>query len=1069
MIARKAAGEATPKWQLSSDEWDWMNLCWANRLRGLALLMLLWGGQLAYAQEAAQAKPAAEVSPIVQAVRIVKQDGSVLSSNPPGLSVELGAPLNRDQIAASIHTLYKTGDFANITAERVPQADGVRLDFVVQENLFINQVVILGLTPPPTEASASGAMGLSLGQTYREGDLREALSRLSDTLREEGLYKAKVTTDQQANPKTHQLDVIVHVDPGPRVHLSNLQLLNNTEYPDAELLKRFRLKPGSQLTVARVQSALERIRKFMQKKDHLSASVSIRRGTYDEASNSLPMTLEVSAGPTVQLTVEGAKFSKGDLRKLIPVYQEGSVDPDLLEEGKRNLLEHLERNGYFDARVDYKISSTTKKTGNSELTVQAENIVYTVERGAHYKSLRIEIAGNHYFSKDLLLSRLTIVPSSLFVRPKFSRRMLDADVLSMKNLYAANGFLSENVVAGTPNQTKEKSGALLVRFDITEGKQTLVSGLKLEGMRAISEQTLLGVLGSLPGQPYSEISIASDRDNILALYYNEGFPNATFSWTATPANSETTHGDEEKSGADPERQPRAAAKDSPIERAEPMNLVYKIEEGQRVIIRQVLLSGYVHTRKNIIERQIKVLKAGEPLREGDVVASQQKLYNLGVFNRVTIGAQNAEGTDPEKDVVVLVEEAKRYTIAYGGGFEAQRLASTTDPTGGEVQASPRGIFEIAKQNVTGRADTLALKVRASTIQGRALLAYTAPQAPYFEKFSFQATAYVEKSQDINTYSQTRYEGNLQLTDQLTPRSSWLFRYAFRKVTLSNLNIQPQEVPLFNQPTLVSEFSTSWFRDTRDNPADATKGSFNTADFSVASTAIGSSANFLRLFLQNSTYRPITRNWSFARSIRIGILEPFASTVTLAFPAQTGSPPPQIIPLPERLYAGGGTSLRGFALNQAGPRDSITGFPVGGQAMIILNQELRFPLKLPFVGANLGGAFFYDGGNVYSQLSHVTLRWKPPEPVFKTAYPGLPPGRFNPTQCLYNCTNELNYFSHTVGVGLRYATPIGPIRFDLGYELNQPQFVIPCKNSAVLCQQGTRLPKIQFFFNLGSSF
>ena len=133
-----------------------MNLCWANRLRGLALLMLLWGGQPAYAQEAAQAKPAAEVSPIVQAVRIVKQDGSVLSTNPPGLSVGVGAPLNRDQIAASIHTLYKTGDFANITAERVPQADGVRLDFVVQENLFINQVVILGLTPPPTEASASG-------------------------------------------------------------------------------------------------------------------------------------------------------------------------------------------------------------------------------------------------------------------------------------------------------------------------------------------------------------------------------------------------------------------------------------------------------------------------------------------------------------------------------------------------------------------------------------------------------------------------------------------------------------------------------------------------------------------------------------------------------------------------------------------------------------------------------------------------------------------------------------------------------------------------------------------------
>ena len=693
-----------------------------------------------------------------------------------------------------------------------------------------------------------------------------------------------------------------------------------------------------------------------------------------------------------------------------------------------------------------------------------------MNRGNRYKGLRIDITGNHYFGTDLLLSRLSITPSSIFVKPRFSRRLLDGDVLSMKLLYAANGFLSATVTGTTPKENEELGGVLLVRFEINEGKQTLVSSLTLEGMHAITEQELRGVLGSLPGQPYSEISIASDRDNVLALYFNEGFPNATFSWTATlDTPKEQGAGNEKDAPTDPEKEgSRASAKASAIERAQPMKLVYKVHEGQQVIVRNVLLSGYYHTRPGMIQRQVK-LKAGQPLSEGDAVASQQKLYNLGVFNRVTIDAQNASGTDPEKDVVVLVEEAKRYTIAYGGGFEAQRLASTRDPTGGEVEASPRGIFEISKQNITGRADTLSLKLRGSSIQGRALLAYTAPAAPRFPTLSFQATAYVVKTQVINTFSQTRYEGNLQLTDQLTTRSSLLFRYAFRKVALSNLNIPPQEVPLFNQPTLVSEFSATWFRDTRDNPADASKGSFNTADLSMAGTAIGSSASFIRLFVQNSTYRPISRNWSFARSIRLGILQPYASTVSLTFPAQTGPPVPQVIPLPERLLGGGGTSLRGFALNQAGPRDSLTGFPVGGQAMLILNQELRFPMKLPFIGTRFGGALFYDGGNVYSRLSRMTLRWSPPDPVFKTAYPGLPPGRFNPQQCLYNCTNELNYFSHTVGIGLRYGTPVGPIRIDFGYELNQPHFVIPCRNAAVLCQQATRLPKFQVFFNLGSSF
>src|SRR6202008_1040873 len=190
---------------------------------------------------------------------------------------------------------------------------------------------------------------------------------------------------------------------------------------------------------------------------------------------------------------------------------------------------------------------------------------------------------------------------------------------------------------------------------------------------------------------------------------------------------------------------------------------------------------------------------------------------------------------------------------------------------GEVQAAPRGILEVSKQDLTGRADSLSLKMRASTIQWRALLAYTDPHPLSFQKLSLQATAYVEKTQDINTFTQTRYEGNLQITDRLSARASLLFRYAFRKVTLSNLNIPPQEVPLWNQPTLVSEFSGTWFRDTRDNPADATKGSFNTADLSVAGTAIGSSASFIRLFLQNSTYRPIPENWSFARLIRLWIL------------------------------------------------------------------------------------------------------------------------------------------------------------------------------------------------------
>jgi outer membrane protein assembly factor BamA len=173
-----------------------------------------------------------------------------------------------------------------------------------------------------------------------------------------------------------------------------------------------------------------------------------------------------------------------------------------------------------------------------------------------------------------------------------------------------------------------------------------------------------------------------------------------------------------------------------------------------------------------------------------------------------------------------------------------------------------------------------------------------------------------------------------------------------------------------------------------------------------------------------------RAFVFARSTRFGVEVPLGNTAELD------------IPLPERFFAGGGTSLRGFGLNQAGPRDPVTGFPIGGLALLAFNQELRFPMKLPFVGNRLGGTVFYDAGNVFSDINHVSLAWKP------------------------SSLSNLNYFSHTVGFGVRYPTPIGPVRVDLGYQLNPAQY------SATDTPPNTpnfRLPHFQFFFNIGSIF
>ncbi|MGC1482328.1 MAG: POTRA domain-containing protein [Candidatus Acidiferrum sp.] len=1067
---------------------------WGQGLGRFAVFALLLGamGSCEQAQAEAKDQTAVAAAPVV-AVRIVTEDGHVLSESPTGIAVEIGKPLDRDEIAKSIRALYGTGDYADLKAVTTPEGGGVRLDFVVRENLFFNRVLVEGLTPPPTDASAAAAMQLSLGHPFRQEDVNEGLERLRGVLKEEGLYTAEVSAENVPHPETHELDVLVHVKPGPRARVGSVELKNGTEYRDSEILSRLKMKAGETVTTARIQRGTSRIRKFLVKKGRLSARATVRRGEYDAAKNTVPLVLEVTEGPRVEVAITGAKFSKGDVKRLIPIYQEGAVDTDLLEEGKRNLRERLERDGYFDAQVNYTTETKEVQGKDQQAKGMEEVITYHIERGDRHSLAGIEITGNHYFGTELLRSRLQVYGAALGSRGRFSRRLITSDAESMQGLYEANGFLDAKVEGQILDNFKGKNGDILVRFAIQEGEQTRVASIAIEGIHAFKEEELLGVIGSTPGQPYSDFNVATDRDNILALYFNEGFPEASFTSTAERVAAEKAASAEEgtKTGAagngtnqKKEQEKMKSAKPETTQAA-PVRLVYRITEGPQTRVRRILLTGYVHTRIGVIWREIHV-RPGEPLREGDVVDSQRRLYNLGIFNRVTIEPQNPSGSDPDKDIVVLVEEAKRYTMAYGGGFEVQRLASTTNPAGGQIQAAPRGIFELTKVNLTGRADSLSLKLRGSTIEDRALLGYSIPNTFGSSHYSTQATAYTEKTQDINTFTEMRYEGSAQLTDQVTPFTTLLYRYAFRKVLVSNLNthIAQEEIPLFEQPTLVSEFGVTWLRDARNNPADATKGSFNSADFNVASTSIGSSSSFLRFFFQNSTYHPIKRRFSFARSIRIGILEPFANTESLTFPAPTATqctatatpgPTPEIIPLPERFFGGGGTSLRGFALNQAGPRDPCTGFPVGGQAMLVLNQEFRFPMRLPYIGTQLGGALFYDGGNVYSRLDRITFRAYSPKPVFVLQDPSLPPSATNPTLCVSNCTNELNYFAHTVGFGIRYATPVGPIRIDLGYQINRPFFVVPCVPSTTAvpttpaCFKGTQLPRLQIFFNLGSTF
>jgi outer membrane protein insertion porin family len=348
-------------------------------LRGIAVFALLLVATRSDAQAQAEGKtqpPRAETP--VAAVRVVTEDGRVLSESPPGLAVEIGKPLDRDQVARSLRALYGLGEYTDLKAVVTPVSDGVRLDFVVRESLFFNRVVIEGLTPPPTDTAAAAAMQITLGRPFRQEDVDEGLARLRDVLKEEGLYTAQVSANNVPHLPTHQMDIVVRVKPGLRARVGSVELKNETAYRDAELLSRLKMKVGQQVTTARIQRGTGRIRKFLVKKGRLSARATVRRGEYNAAKNTIPLELEVTEGPQVDVAVTGAKFSKGELKRLIPVYQEGAVDTDLLEEGKRNIRERLERDGYFDAQVNYTTETKEVEVKEQKSKGTEEVITYHV-------------------------------------------------------------------------------------------------------------------------------------------------------------------------------------------------------------------------------------------------------------------------------------------------------------------------------------------------------------------------------------------------------------------------------------------------------------------------------------------------------------------------------------------------------------------------------------------------------------------------------------------------------------------------------------------------------------------
>ncbi len=934
------------------------------------------------------------------------------------VGLQAGDRLSEARLGEAIEGLYATGRYDDIVVDGEAAGDGVALTFHTTPRYFLSRISVDEIPAPPSSEQLSNASALTLGEAYDVEGVKRAMEQMQALLRANGLYGASIRYEARQRDPNEEVELRFIIQPGERAHFAPPLVEGQTKFPAERIIREtswralvswegwgwpwWRWHQWREMTDARVQRGLERVRALYADKGYLMATVRLAALRQDLADNTVEPRLVIDAGPLITVRTEGARVGQGTLRSVLPIYQERSFDNELLAEGVHSLQDYFSSQGYFEAKVSYTLQPA--EDGDSR------TVVYQVWRGARSRFTRIEIQGNRYFDTATLRERMSLTPASLLRsrRGVYSAPLLEHDVDAMQALYRSNGFRDVKVSSAVIFADRGKPHNVAVVVKIEEGRQIFVGQVELAGVQHEQPDEMMSLISLKKGQPFSTSGMAVDRDAILGHYFNNGYPEATFDAQVKP-------------GADVGH----------------VNLKYVVQEGRREFTRGVLLNGLGTTRLRLVEQRIAI-QPGQPLSQGAIVETQRRLYDLGIFTNVNAAVQNPEGQESDKNVVLQVDEGRRYTFDFGVGAEFGRIGggeTDFDAPAGAAGFSPRVLLGVSRANLFGLGQSLSLTGRVSTIQQRALITYLAPRFEGKDNLNLSFSALFDRSSDIRTFTSRRFEGSAQISEKLSRSMLLQYRVAVRQVSIDadTLKISPALIPIYSVPVRTTILEATWVQDRRDDPLESTRGVYNSIDFGIAPSVLAAGTAYTRLVVKNSTYHQIAKDIIIARSISFGWLYNLS-----------GNP----VPLPERFFAGGNTTDRGFPENQAGPRDPVTGFPLGGGAFLFFNTELRFPL----VGKTLGGVLFHDMGNVYPSLNDISFRVHQEN------------------------RQDFDYMVHSVGLGFRYRTPVGPVRLDFGYSPNAPRFVgYPGTREDLLNSSPPyptvplRVSPFQFFFSLGQTF